>query len=256
VDWLTDQRARGFDAPVRVRGSVADLDACIAEVDRTCADALVPGEAEPDWIALLRCAASLAARLRVLGDDLVEEYVGLCRTRGRSWEEIGEAIEAGGAERAQRFHAPDRRYAPEEVSSELRAAMREMKAAALAHRNNFVGTEHVLWGLITQESSARRLVRILGVDPEIILSTLKEHFSIGAATPAPQIAWTPYARAALAEAWQLAKASGLREIGCDHVLVGLARLGRGIAADVLAEVGVGCHALERAGAATWSPEQR
>lgn len=225
------------------RRSLVDLDACIAEVERIGAGAHAPGEEGPDAVALLRHAAEVAARLQALADDLVEEYVERGRLQARSWEEIDEALEAGGRARPAPFRAPHARYAAEEVAAELRGAMREMKAAAVRHRNNYVGTEHVLWGLLWRDTSARRLVRARGGDPDALLDTLERHFGTGAEAAAARIAWTPYARAALARAKELAAGAGVAEIRCDHLLVGLVRLGQGIAANVLLDAGLDASTL-------------
>lgn len=223
-----------------------DLDDLVAEVDRACATAYVPGAEEPDWLALLRQAATVAARLRVLGDDLVEEYVEHCRLRGASYEDIGAALAAGGDPAATRFVTPQTQYRPEEIAPELRAAMHQMKSAAVRHSNNFVGTEHVLAGLLATASSATRLLEDHGGRLDRLATALEEAFVPGASPPARRIAWTPYARRALAIAKATAEAGGGGPIGCAHVVVGLARLGNGVAARVLAEGGVDVEVLAQA----------
>lgn len=223
-----------------------DLDDLVAEVDRTCSTAYVPGGDEPDWLGLLRTAAGLAARLRVLGDDLVEEYVEHCRLRGASYEDIGAALAAGGDGAAGRFVTPQTQYRPEEIAGELRRAMHEMKASAVRHSNNFVGTEHVLAGLLSAESTATRLLEAHGARREELARALEAVFVPGASPPARRIAWTPYARRALALAKDAAQEGVGGPIGCAHVVVGLARLGTGVATRLLVEHGLALGELARA----------
>ena len=68
----------------------------------------------------------------------------------------------------QRFHAPHKRYGPETMTEDLRAAMTHVKRAAVQHRNNYIGTEHLLWGLTAEPNSATRLLRSTGLDPSAV----------------------------------------------------------------------------------------
>ncbi len=215
--------------------SLPDLDDLIAEVDRTCETAHRPGgQEQPDWLALLTTAAGLAGRLQALADDLVEDYVEHCRMHGCSWTDIGAALGVTRQAVQQRFHAPHKRYGPETMTEDLRRAMTHVKQAAVAHRNNYIGTEHLLWGLTAEPNSATRLLEAAGVSPDTVHQAVTGRLGTGASQAAERIAWTPYSRKAIA----LAEARGEGDrIDCDDLLVGLARLGRGVAATVLTEAG-------------------
>ncbi|MDT0546858.1 hypothetical protein [Streptomyces lonegramiae] len=63
---------------------------------------------------------------------------------GRSWTDIGTALGVTRQAAQQRFHAPHKRYDPETMSEDLRQAMTHVKRAAVQHRNNYIGTEHLL----------------------------------------------------------------------------------------------------------------
>ncbi|GAA4088491.1 Clp protease N-terminal domain-containing protein [Actinomadura miaoliensis] len=219
--------------------SLPDLDDLIAEVDRTCATAHRRDGAQPDWIALLTTAADIAGRLQALADDLVEDYVEHCRLHGCSWTDIGSALGVSRQAAQQRFLVPHRAYDPDEYAEELRQAMTHMKALAVRNRNNYIGTEHVLWGLLAEDNSATRLLAARGASPDELRRLLEPRLTLGASQAAERIAWTPYARKALAIARDLAP----DRIGCDHLLAGLAVVGRGTAADVLAEAGVDLAAV-------------
>lgn len=223
-----------------------DLDGLIAEVDRTCATAH-PGNAareQPEWTELLRTAAGIAGQLQALADDLVEEYVEHCRMHGLSWSEVGEALGVTRQAAQQRFLAPSTEYDQGEFSDDLTSAMTAMKRAAVYHRNNYIGTEHVLWGLLAERNSATAELIALGVQVDELRTMLEGRLVLGASQAAQRIAWTPYARRVIALAKERASKAGAETIGCNHVLGGLAQIGRGVAADVLTIAGIGLDDLE------------
>ncbi len=222
-----------------------DLDDLIAEVDRTCDAAHRPGgQEQPDWLALLTVAANLASQLQGLADDLVEDYVEHCRMHGSSWTDIGTALGVTRQAVQQRFHAPHKRYGPETMTDDLRQAMVQVKQAAVHHRNNYIGTEHLLWGLTAEDNTATRLLRAADVSPEELHRAVGARLSMGASQAAERIAWTPYSRKAMAIAEERAEAAGSARIDCDQLLLGLVQIGRGVAAGVLRDAGVELATLD------------
>ncbi|RPF38679.1 Clp protease N-terminal domain-containing protein [Streptomyces sp. TLI_185] len=220
--------------------TLPDLDGLIAEVDRTCANAHRPGDQEqPDWLALLTAAATISGQLQALADDLVEDYVEHCRMHGVSWTDIGSALGVTRQAVQQRFQAPHKRYSPETMTEDLRRAMSHVKAAAVQHRNNYIGTEHLLWGLTAEDNSATRLLQESGVSAEVVHRSVGGRLSMGASQAAERIAWTPYSRKAIALAEARVEQTGSQLIDCADLLVGLAQVGRGVASLVLAENGFG-----------------
>ncbi|POX52575.1 hypothetical protein C3489_17855 [Streptomyces sp. Ru71] len=172
-----------------------------------------------------------------MADDLVEDYVEHCRMHGSSWTDIGAALGVTRQAVQQRFHAPHKRYGPETMTEDLREAMVHVKQAAVAHRNNYIGTEHLLWGLTARTNSATRLLESAGVSPQAVHDAVGARLRQGASQAAERIAWTPYSRRAMATAEARAEQRGSQHIDCADLLVGLARLARGTAAAVLAEAG-------------------
>ncbi|MFF1297396.1 MULTISPECIES: Clp protease N-terminal domain-containing protein [unclassified Streptomyces] len=197
-----------------------------------------------NWLALLTVAAQLAGQMQALADDQVEDYVEHCRMHGNSWTDIGAALGVTRQAVQQRFHAPHKRYSPEAMTDDLRQAMTHVKQAAVHHRNNYIGTEHLLWGLTAQDNSATRLLRAAGVSPETVHQSVGTQLSMGASQAAERIAWTPYSRKAIAIAEARSEHNGSDRIGCDDLLIGLAQVGRGVAADVLTDAGFESAALD------------
>jgi hypothetical protein len=214
--------------------ALPDLDELIAEVDRTCATATTTHQEDADWVELLKSASEVAGRLQALGDDLIEEFVEHCRHTGRSWGEIGAALGVTRQAAQQRFLAPFREYGPEEISDELGTAFVSMKTVAVLHRNNYIGTEHVLYGLLSDDNSATAALAALAVAPSQLRDMVEKRLGLGASLAAERIAWTPYARRAAALARDIAAEYGWAQVRCDHFLTGLVQLGRGVAAELLA----------------------
>ncbi|MFG3259960.1 Clp protease N-terminal domain-containing protein [Streptomyces sp. NPDC048172] len=239
--------------------TLPDLDDLIAEVDRTCEVAHRPGgQEQPDWLALLGSAAGIAGQLQALADDLVEDYVEHCRLHGISWTDIGTALGVTRQAVQQRFHAPHKRYPPETLTEGLQQAMTHMKRAAVQHRNNYIGTEHLLWGLTAEENTATALLAAAGADPAEIHRAVGAQIGMGASQAAERIAWTPYSRKAIALAEEFAGEfaeeyagehageAGSSLIDCDHLLLGLTRIARGAAATVLSTAGLDADSLREA----------
>ncbi|MFF3691095.1 Clp protease N-terminal domain-containing protein [Streptomyces sp. NPDC002187] len=67
---------------------------------------------------------------------------------------------------------------------------------------------------------------------------------MGASQAAERIAWTPYSRKAIAVAEARSEQNGSSRIDCDDLLIGLAQVGRGVAAAVLTDAGFDLTAID------------
>ncbi|MEU4099428.1 Clp protease N-terminal domain-containing protein [Streptomyces tanashiensis] len=106
-----------------------------------------------------------------------------------------------------------------------------------------LGGEHLLWGLTAEDNGASRLLRAAGVSPDTVHRSVGSRLSMGASQAAQRIAWTPHSRKAIDIAEARSRQNGSDRIGCDDLLIGLARVGRGVAADVLTQAGFDPAAL-------------
>jgi ATP-dependent Clp protease ATP-binding subunit ClpC len=126
--------------------------------------------------------------------------------------------------------------------------MAREEAARLHHE--YVGTEHILLGLIREgEGVAAAVLTNLNVDLEEIQQKIEETVKKGKA-PAPEgpdLPYTSRAKKVLELAMSEARELNHSYVGTEHLLLGLLREEKGIAAQVLADAGVN---LEQARAET------
>jgi ATP-dependent Clp protease ATP-binding subunit ClpA/plasmid stability protein len=108
------------------------------------------------------------------------------------------------------------------------------EARGLAH--NYVGTEHLLLGLLRVEDSvaARTLAR-LGVEEQAFRARVEELIGRGTETAGEQIPFTPRAKKIFELALREALALRHDFIGTEHLLLAIVKEGEGVAARVLRE---------------------
>ncbi len=125
----------------------------------------------------------------------------------------------------------------------LRIATEE--AHRLAH--NYIGTEHLLLGLVKEENGiAGRVLRELGVRPDRVTELVERMTGAGRRTTAserPEL--TPRTKAVLELAVEEARKLGSAYIGTEHILLGLIRQNEGVAIDVLRQMGLTPERIRR-----------
>ncbi|MBX5468227.1 MAG: ATP-dependent Clp protease ATP-binding subunit [Firmicutes bacterium] len=106
--------------------------------------------------------------------------------------------------------------------------------------HNFVGTEHLLLGLIREQNSVpAKVLQSIGLDLETVRAEVLKATGRGPAIgPNEEVAFTPRAKKVVLElAGEEARALGHNYIGPEHLLLGLIREGEGVAAQVLLAAG-------------------
>jgi len=106
--------------------------------------------------------------------------------------------------------------------------------------HNYVGTEHVLLGLVGLGSGvAVSALQSLGVDLQGLRLEVEKAVGVGGGTKmSGNIPFTPRAKKVLALATSEARSLSHSYVGTEHILLGLLREGEGIAARVLENMGV------------------
>ncbi len=112
------------------------------------------------------------------------------------------------------------------------------EAGRLQH--DYIGTEHLLLGLIREgEGIAANVLTNLGLDLEVIRTTVESMVAApGSTLTLGEIPFTPKAKRVLELAIEEARQLGHNYVGTEHLLLGLIREGEGVAARVLQELGV------------------
>jgi ATP-dependent Clp protease ATP-binding subunit ClpC len=122
-------------------------------------------------------------------------------------------------------------------------AMAREEAARLHHE--YVGTEHILLGLIREgEGVAAAVLQNLSVDLDEIQQKIEETVKKGKAAQAtgPDLPYTSRAKKVLELAMSEARELNHSYVGTEHLLLGLVREEKGIAAQVLTDAGVNLEA--------------
>jgi ATP-dependent Clp protease ATP-binding subunit ClpC len=110
------------------------------------------------------------------------------------------------------------------------------EARALKH--NYIGTEHLLLGLLREEEGlAARVLVSLGVTLDEARGQIRRTVGQGDEAPAGQIPFTPRAKKVLEFSLREALTLGHDYIGTEHVLLGLVRDTEGVGARILIDFG-------------------
>jgi len=101
--------------------------------------------------------------------------------------------------------------------------------------HNYVGTEHILLGLIKLgQGVAVSVLQKMGLDLETVRAAVEKQVGTGQETKTTgSIPYTPRVKKVLALAGKEAKALNHSYVGTEHILLGLLREGEGVAARVL-----------------------
>ena len=106
--------------------------------------------------------------------------------------------------------------------------------------HNYVGTEHLLLGLINLgQGVAVNVLQKMGLDLQTVRTAVEKQVGTGPESkPSGNIPYTPRVKKVLALAGKEAKALNHSYVGTEHILLGLLREGEGVAARVLKSLDV------------------
>jgi ATP-dependent Clp protease ATP-binding subunit ClpC len=132
-----------------------------------------------------------------------------------------------------------------------RFTQRARRVLSLAHQEaermhqNYIGTEHLLLGLMKEEGGvAGRVLRELGLDAVRMEEVILRITGSGQGTTA-KLDLSPGVQRALENSMEEARKMGHHYIGTEHLLLGLVGLGEGVALDVLRKMGVSAEQIRR-----------
>ncbi|HWZ18369.1 MAG TPA: Clp protease N-terminal domain-containing protein [Ktedonobacteraceae bacterium] len=111
-------------------------------------------------------------------------------------------------------------------------SLAQEEAQRLHH--NYIGTEHLLLGLVREgEGVAAKVLTSLGVDLEKVRKAIEDIIGRGDRIVLGEIGLTPRAKKVIELAVDEARLLNHHYIGTEHILLGLIREGNGIGAGVL-----------------------
>ncbi|HHW47550.1 MAG TPA: ATP-dependent Clp protease ATP-binding subunit [Clostridiaceae bacterium] len=126
--------------------------------------------------------------------------------------------------------------------AEKAITLAQESAMQLGH--NYVGTEHLLLGLVREGSGiAARVLQGQGVTQEKILKEIDELIGRGEATGQQPLGFTPRTKRVLELSFREARRMGHSYIGTEHLLLGIMREGESVAVRILLDIGVDVQKL-------------
>ena len=172
-----------------------------------------------DPLDRLATASTTVAELEAVGDSVLSHFVDQCRRSGRSWSEISTALGVS-------KQAAHKRFSPATASLErwtprAQSALRAAAEAARTFGHDYIGTEHLLFGLFEPAGGiAAQILDELGftrakVEEQILAVAPR------AAATATDLPYTLGAAEALGRTVSVALGLGHNYIGTEHLLLAL-----------------------------------
>jgi ATP-dependent Clp protease ATP-binding subunit ClpC len=115
-------------------------------------------------------------------------------------------------------------------------------AASLQH--NYVGTEHLLLGLLKEGSGvAARVLQAQGITEEKVLSQIEVLIGRGTEPADQTIGFTPRTKRVMELSFREARKMGHNYIGTEHILLGIMKEGDSVAVRILLDLGIDLQKL-------------
>ncbi|MFE4698417.1 Clp protease N-terminal domain-containing protein [Streptomyces sp. NPDC056738] len=190
---------------------------------------------EADELARISEARLRAQTLSDLGDQLIDHYVSKAKRTGASWTQIGDAIGVS-KQAAQQRHAP----APFERFTNLnRHGIVLAQEAARTHKHDFIGTGHLLLGLLGEPRGlAYELLLAKAESEQRVREAIEEALPpVGEKALRGHIAFRPESKEAIEQARHASADLGHDRVGTEHMLLGLIHAEESTAGRVLRTLG-------------------
>ncbi len=188
-------------------------------------------------LGIVRSSESTAAKLLgSAGVDIEKVRHQVIATLGQPHREVGASAPAPTSPQSTRnFAGPFDRF-HERAKRVLALAQDE----AIRFNHNYIGTEHLLLGLLReQEGVAARALQTLGAELEKARQAVSFIIGRGDAATAPsEITLSPRTKKVIELAIDEARKLGHGRVNTEHLLLGLAREGEGIASGILESLGI------------------
>ncbi len=189
----------------------------------------------------LGTAAATVAHLERVGDALLSRFVDRARFNGHSWSEISGALGVTKQAAHKRFSFPAPSTATlEGFTPRARRVLEHAETCAHALGHNYIGTEHLLVALFDEaDGIAAKVLTELGADRDAVVRARCCNDAVRGKTPSTgPVPMTPRAAATVATAVGQALELGHNYVGTEHLLLAMFSDAEGMAAQVLATLGI------------------
>lgn len=133
---------------------------------------------------------------------------------------------------------PDDRVSFADLTDRAQRVVTLAQEEARLLNHNFIGTEHILLGLIHEgEGVAAKALEALGISLDAARAKVEEVIGPAGSTTTGSPPLTPRAKKVLELSLREALQLGHKYIGTEHILLGVAREGEGVGAQVLISLG-------------------
>ena len=127
---------------------------------------------------------------------------------------------------------------------QAQAAVEYAEQIMIEFKHSYLGTEHLLVGLIhTKDSVARKALEEYGITEEDLLDRIKEVIGMGTTPPGTPKDFTPRVKRIFEISAQYAKQLGTQAIGTEHLLISLLKEKTCVAVKLLESLGVNANKL-------------
>jgi hypothetical protein len=194
----------------------------------------------PEPLARLAAAAELADELREVSEELVGHFVARAREADCSWAGIGNAFGVSRQAAQQRFTTAAARPTPwpERFEADAHAVIAAALDEMHRFRHNYLGTEHILLGLVRQqETLAGTALRRLGLSEQAVRSAIEEIIGYGETPTSATHGIAPRVKRSFERARREASNAKHRCAGSEHLLLAIAT-SDGVATQILERHGI------------------
>jgi hypothetical protein len=174
-------------------------------------------------IEQLTAASDLSERLRVRGDELLDQFVDAARASGSSWSEIGRSLGTSKQAAQQRFAAladPQPGGAPFGLTGAAATVLTDAASEARELGHHYIRPEHLILGLLAQpQELAAEVLAALGVTTEPVREQVIARLGTASPRPAGSLGAAPQTKRLLELAHAIAKSLGNRCAKTEHILL-------------------------------------
>lgn len=134
------------------------------------------------------------------------------------------------------------------ASAGVKDAVRAAREEARRRRKTYLGTEHLLLGLMADpQSAASRALAACGADPEVVVPAVNGKVGVPSGDPLPdETSFTRLTLTVLQHSLRETLRTGGATVDTEHLALALLSVGDGVAHDVLINLAISYDRLRRA----------